>query len=194
MPLRANGGDCRRPHRLDHHLAGCHQVDALVERLPEGTELAGLLGLDQEGDGLVDLGAGHVALVDVFHRAERFHHHGGIHDADTWDVEDCRLALERWIDKVLPVPDRPADQIRANAEGVGVVDCGYQRRPFGGMRGELRRGLALDEGHGVRRGALRDLRRRRELAGGEDRHDLVEQLDASWCPSAAARRWETPSW
>ena len=48
-------------------------------------------------------GLRHVALVDVFHRAERLHHHRRIHDADAGNVQDRGLALERRIDQVLPI-------------------------------------------------------------------------------------------
>ena len=75
------------------------------------------------------------------------------------DVEDRRLALEGGIDQVLPVADRPADQVGPDAERVGVVDGGDQRHPFGRAAWRiLRRVRALDEAHRVRRGALRDLR------------------------------------
>ena len=64
--LGADGGDGGGPHGLEDDLAGGHEVDALVEGFPEGAELAGALLLDEEGDGLVDLGLSHVALVAIF--------------------------------------------------------------------------------------------------------------------------------
>jgi hypothetical protein len=42
-----------------------HQVDGLVELLPEDAELAGLLGLGHERDDLVDLVLGHVARIAI---------------------------------------------------------------------------------------------------------------------------------
>ncbi len=116
---------------------------------------------------------GHVALVAVFDAAERLHHHRRIHDADARDGQDRRLALERRIHQVLPVADRPADEVGTDAERVGVVDRRDQRHPLGGVRREFGRGLAVHEADRVRRGALGDLRGRRQLAGDEDRHDLV---------------------
>src|SRR5471030_709425 len=103
--LRADRGNRRRPHRLDHDLARGHQVDRLVEGLPEGAELTVLLGLDQEVDRLVDLRLGHVALVAVFDDAGRLADHRGIHDADRGDVQDRGLALELRIQDVLPLGD-----------------------------------------------------------------------------------------
>src|SRR5918994_2831218 len=175
--LAAHRRDRRRPHRLDHDLARGHQVHRFVEGLPEGAELAVLLGLDQEIDGLVDLRLGHVALVAVFHDAGRFADHRGIHDADRRDVEDRGLALELRIEDVLPVLDLAADQVGPDAERIGVVDCGNHGEPLGLALGELGRAGALEEAHRVRRRALGDHRIWLELAGGEDRHDLVEVLD-----------------
>ncbi len=106
-------------------------------------------------------------------RAERLHHHRRVHDADTGDRQDRRLSLERRIHQVLPVADRPTDQVRPDAERVGIVDRGDQRHPFGRMRREFGRCLALDKPDSVRCGALGDGDAGRQFAGDEDRHDLV---------------------
>jgi hypothetical protein len=52
--LRFHRGDCRRPHRLNNHLARSHQVDAFVKGFPKGAELASLFRLGKDRDGLVD--------------------------------------------------------------------------------------------------------------------------------------------
>ncbi len=175
--LRADGGNGRRPHRLDDDFAGGHQVHRLVERLPEGAELPALLGVDHERDRLVDLVLGHVALVGILDDAGRLRNHRRVHDADRRDVEDRRLALECRVENVLPVLYLAADEVGADAKRVGVVDRRHHRQPIGRRLGEGGRVGSLDEADGVRRRALGDNRIRRQLAGDEERRDLVEILE-----------------
>src|SRR6266700_395378 len=66
--LDADGGDGRRPHRLDHDFARRHQLHRLVEGGPSSTEVARLLQLDQLFDRKVDLLLGHVAFISVLDR------------------------------------------------------------------------------------------------------------------------------
>ena len=87
------------------------------------------------------------------------------------------LPLNAGSSEVLPLGDRPADEVRADAQRVGVVDRRHHREPLGRRLGELGALLAFHEAHGVRRGALRDDAVRRQLAGDEQRHDLVEVFE-----------------
>ncbi len=171
--LGADSGNGWRPHRLDDDFARRHQVDAFVERLPEGAELACLLGLDQEIDGRIDLGLGHVALVGIFDVAHGFHDHRGIHDADRRDVRDRRLALELRVHDIGPGRDFTADQIRTNAERIGIVDRRHHGEPLGLFLGEFLVARLFDEADRMRRRALGDHAVRLQLAVLEQRHDLV---------------------
>src|SRR5262249_117400 len=63
-----------------------------IKLLPERPELPLFLGLDQEGDGLVDLLPRHVAFVTVLESSHRLTHHRGIHDTNGRDVQNRRLA------------------------------------------------------------------------------------------------------
>jgi hypothetical protein len=174
--LEADGGDGRRPHRLHDGLARGHQVDALVEVRPEGAELAGLLGLDQGGDRLVDLLLGHVALVAILQDAHRLVDHGGVHDADRGDVEDRGLALELGIEQFRPALDRALDQVGPDAERVGVVGGRDQGEPLGRLLGELLAALLLEIHHLVRRRALVADLLAVDLALGDGGRQLVDQL------------------
>ena len=88
------------------------------------------------------------------------------------------LPLNFGIGELGPAVDRPVDQVRADAQRVGVVDRGDQRHELGGLGGEV---------GGLRTGQVADLDRRHadprgvgavgQLALGEDRHDLVVELD-----------------
>ena len=120
----------------------------------------------------------HVALVGIFVFAGRLDHHCGVHDADRGDVEDRRLALELGVQKLGPRVDGALDEVRPDAERVGVVDGRDEGDPFRRRRREFRRMRALDEHDLLGRGALiaNDLAVR-QLALGEDRRDIVEFFD-----------------
>ena len=90
-----------------------------------------LLGLGEDRDGLVDLVLGHVALVGVLDLAHRFADHGHVHDADGGNVEDRGLALELGVQQLGPCVDRPADEVGADAQRIGVVDRRDERHPAG---------------------------------------------------------------
>ena len=144
---------------------------------PEGAELAGLLGGDQGIDGLVDLVLGHVALVAVLDVAPGFERHGGVHDADLGHVDQRGLAGELGIEQLVPVLDRPLDQVGPKAQRVGVVDGRDRGRVAGRPLGERLVARLLDVLDLVGVDALaRDLAAVRILALGEDRHDLVPPL------------------
>ena len=144
---RFHGGHGGRPHRLDHHLTGGHQVDAFVEGGPEGAELAVLLQRDQGVDRLVDLFLGHVALVAIGHVAARLKRHGGVHDADGGDVDQRRLALEFRVEQLCPAGDLAPRQVGADAQRVGVVDRRHDRGEVGGPGREGRRLRAVGIQH-----------------------------------------------
>ena len=171
--LGTNRSDGRRPHGLDDDFARGHEVDAFVEALPEGAELAVLLGLDEEVDGLVDLLLGHVALVGIFDVAHGFHDHRRIHDADGGNVEDRGLALELRVHDIGPAGDIAADEIGADAERIGVVDGRNHGEIIGLALGELLVAGLFDETDRVRGRALRHDAVRLQLAVFEQRHDLV---------------------
>ena len=93
--------------------------------------MAGFLGLDQDLDGLVDLFAGHVALVAVRDVAPRLDGHGGIHNADLGDVENGAPAFELRIEQLMPVLDGTLDDIGTDTQCIGVVNDWNAARPAG---------------------------------------------------------------
>ncbi len=113
--LDADGGDSRRPHGLDDDLARGHQLHGLVKRGPCRPELTCFLELDQLVAGEVNLLLRHVALVAVLDQARAFEAERRIHDADRGHVENCSLALEFWIDQILPLSHLVTNQIRSVA-------------------------------------------------------------------------------
>ena len=105
-------------------------------------------------------------------------HHRGVHDADRRNVEDRGFALEFGIQQFGPRCNRPLDQVRPDAERIGIVDRRDQRHEFGWRGRELLGVRALEIKHLPRRGALStDLLAVRQLAFGEDGGDIVELLD-----------------
>ncbi len=93
--LGANGRDRRRPHGLDDHFAGCHEVDRFIEAFPEGAELTACLVLMRKSMVLSISALVMFALVGIFDVALGFHNHGGIHDADRWNVQIDVLPLKQ---------------------------------------------------------------------------------------------------
>ena len=88
------------------------------------------------------------------------------------------LALEGRVDDVGPGGDVAADEVGADAERVGVVDGRHHASTsWSAALAKVLAVLRLDEADGVRRGALRDDAVGRQLAGDEERHDLVEVLE-----------------
>ena len=124
----------RRPHGLQHHLAGGHQIDGIVEGAPEGAEVPVLLELDQPVEGVVDLVDRHVALVAVLDLPVGLERHGDIHDADAGEVLQRRPSVELGVDELGPGLDRAADFFRLRAEGIGVEGAGHDGHPLRGFR------------------------------------------------------------
>ena len=87
------------------------------------------------------------------------------------------LPLNFGVEDVLPRIDLATDQVGPDTERIGVVDRRHNGEPLGLVLGELGRARTLHEAHRARRRTLGDDAVGLQLAGGEDRHDLVEQLD-----------------
>ena len=175
--LDPNGGDGRRPHRLDHHFSGRHQLHRLVECGPGRAELAGLLQFNQLVASEVDLLLGHVAFVAVFDQVGAFKAQSRIHDADRRHIEDRRLALEFGIDQILPFRHLMPHQIRTVADRVRVVDLRNVGQPFGDAIVQFG-GIGL---FNIERFVRRDSLTRNlvtiQFTLGEDGEEIVELLD-----------------
>ncbi len=101
--LRHEQRDGRRPHRLEHDLVRGHQVDGLVERRPEGPELALLLQVEEDLDDAVDLLLGHVAERAERHHAGRLRRVPRVLKADPRVVEERDAALIARVEQLGPV-------------------------------------------------------------------------------------------
>ena len=164
--LLTHGGHRRRPHGLDDDLTLDHELDRFVEGRPEDAPVAILLELDETVDGVVDLLAGHVALVAVLDLAVGLERLGGIHEADLREGHERRLAGELRIDQLRPGIDGPADQVGPDAERIGVVKHRVVGDPLGRARvDEVGRIDAGRVGHRARVLAIAEPGIRPDLAG-----------------------------
>ncbi len=175
--LDADGGDGRRPHRLDHDFARRHQLHRLVEGGPSSTEVARLLQLDQLFDREVYLLLGHVAFIAVLDQVSALETECGVHDADRRHVKDRGLALVFGIEQILPFGHRMIDQIGPVADRVGVVDLRQECRPVGDAVVQIGRIRFLDVHRFIGRDALTRNLLPVEFALGENRQEIVEFLD-----------------
>ena len=113
--------------------------------------MAVVLELNEAVDRVVDLLAGHVALVAVLDLAVALERLGGVHEADLREGDERRLAGEFRIDQLGPGIDGPADQVGPDAERVGVVQHRVVGDPLGRARfDEVGRIGARSVGHGAR--------------------------------------------
>ena len=93
--------------------------------------MAIFLELDETVDGVVDLLAGHVALVTVLKLAIGLEGLRGVHEADLREGDEGRLAGKLRIDQLGPGIDGAADQVGPDAESVGVVKHWVVGDPLG---------------------------------------------------------------
>ena len=107
-----------------------------------------------------------------------FHHHRRVHNANRRDVQDRRLAFEFRVQQFRPRRNRPLDQIRTNAQRVGVVDRRNQRHELGWRGGELLRLFTFKIDHLFGCGALIADLFPGDFALSEERGDFVGVLDA----------------